>query len=333
MSSTTAAMGSTPSEGSSPFVSDSWGLRLFGPEDYPPFVGDGEFAIINPDFWGASKEEQESMKGWYVFHAVSSFPFKCYSYADDVLIQWIESINRNVDPKPRWLVVASHNDQYHLWRDAHRENLLQWRAINPLRDSVRILEEGMAAMHLKEEEVKAQMAALEEKTRELEFRLQEVKDFSVRLSRLVVWVIEGFLQQAQELSFIKFILTAVLLGSGGDVSGASNGPDVPPGGPGSGGPPSVTTSAVSRWLESSFRNASSPPSSPIGPPTLNSEILFGEGNSFWTALSPLSSLGEIEEGRHSGFLGVGGRAGDNGGFQGIGGGIGLVPDNSIPQFS
>ena len=57
MSSTSAAMGSAPSEGSSPFVTDSWGLRLFGPEDYPPFVGDGEFAIINPDFWGASKEE------------------------------------------------------------------------------------------------------------------------------------------------------------------------------------------------------------------------------------------------------------------------------------
>ena len=108
-------MGSTPSEGSSPFVTDAWGLRLFGPEPYPPFVGEGEFAIINPDFWGASKEEQDAMKGWYVFHAVSSFPFLCSSYIDDIIIQWIESINRNVDPKPRWLVVSSHNDHYHLW--------------------------------------------------------------------------------------------------------------------------------------------------------------------------------------------------------------------------
>ena len=41
----------------------------------------------------------------------------------------------------------------------------------------------MAALHLKEEEVKAQMAALDEKTRELEARLQETKDFTVRLSR------------------------------------------------------------------------------------------------------------------------------------------------------
>ena len=50
MSSTTGAMASSPSEGSSPFVNDAWGLRLFGPEPYPPFVGEGEFAIINPDF-------------------------------------------------------------------------------------------------------------------------------------------------------------------------------------------------------------------------------------------------------------------------------------------
>ena len=116
----------------------------------------------------------------------------------------------------------------------------------------------MAALHLREEEVKARMAALEEKTRELESRLQETKDFTVRLSRLVVRVVEGFLQQSQELSFIKFILTAILLGAGGDVSGALNGPDVPPGGPGSGGPPSITTSAISRWLESAFGDSSPP---------------------------------------------------------------------------
>ena len=34
--------------------------------------------------------------------------------------------------------------------------------------------------------MKAQMATLEGKTRELEARLQETKDFTVRLSRLVV---------------------------------------------------------------------------------------------------------------------------------------------------
>ena len=154
----------------------------------------------------------------------------------------------------------------------------------------------------------------------------------MRLSRLVVRVVEGFMQQSQELSFIKFLLTAVLFGAGGDVSGASNGPDVPPGGSGPGGPPSITTSAVSRWLESALRNTS-PPSSPVRPATPNSKVSFGEGNSFWTAMSPLSSLGEIEEGHHSGLLGVGGRAGDHGGVQSIGGGVGFVPDNGISQFA
>ena len=86
MSSTTAAMGSTPSEGSSPFVTVNWNLHLSGPEAYPPFLGDGEFAIINPDFWGAPREEQEAMKGWYMFHAVSNFLFTCYSYIDDVFV-------------------------------------------------------------------------------------------------------------------------------------------------------------------------------------------------------------------------------------------------------
>ena len=100
MSSTTAAMGSAPSEGLSPFVTINWGLHLSGPEAYPPYLGDGEFAIINPDFWGATKEEQEVMKGWYMFHVVSTFPFPCYSYIDDIFVQWIESINQNMDPKP-----------------------------------------------------------------------------------------------------------------------------------------------------------------------------------------------------------------------------------------
>ena len=82
-----------------------------------------------------------------------------------------------MDSKPQWLVVSSHNDHYHLWCNAYRENLLQWKEINPLKVSVSTLEEGMAALHLKEEEMKVQMAALELKTRELESRLQETKDF------------------------------------------------------------------------------------------------------------------------------------------------------------
>ena len=190
----------------------------------------------------------------------------------------------------------------------------------------------MAALHLKEEETKAQMAALDMKTRELEARLQETTDFTVRLSRLVVKVVKGYMQQSQEPSFIKFLLTAVLFGSRADVSGASHDPDVPPGGSGPGGPSSISTSNVSCWLDSTLRDTS-PPSSPVGPPTPDSKVSFGEGNSFWTVVSPLSSLGEVEEGCHNGLLVFGGGAGDHGSIQGVGRGTGPVSDNSVPQFT
>src|SRR6202042_959307 len=122
------------------------------------------------------------------------------------------------------------------------------------------------------------------------------------------------------------------LWGGGNRPCSPPGPSGPPGGPGSGGPSSPTTSAVSRWLESAFRD-SSPPSSPIGPTTPNSEISFGEGNSFWTAMSPLSALGEVEEGRHSGLLGVGDGAGNLGGVQDIGGGVELLQNIGVSQFA
>ena len=76
-------------------------------------------------------------------------------------------------------MVSSHNDHYHLWHDAHRENLLQWKEINPLKNLVVVLEEGMARLHLKEEEIKAQMAALDAKTRESEARLCQRAIFMV----------------------------------------------------------------------------------------------------------------------------------------------------------
>ena len=88
--------------------------------------------------------------------------------------------------------------------------------------------------------------------------LQETKDFTVRLSRLVVKVVEGYLQHSQELLFIKFLLNAGLFGTGDNVSGASHGLDVPPGGSGPEGPSSITTSAISHWLDSALGDTSPP---------------------------------------------------------------------------
>ena len=99
------------------------------------------------------------------------------------------------------------------------------------------LDEQMAALHLKEEEIGVQMATLSLKERELDSRLAETRQFSERLSRLVIRVVHGFMQQTQEVSLVKFLLSAVLFGAGRSSGpGGSDGPDVPPRGPGSGGP-------------------------------------------------------------------------------------------------
>ena len=109
------------------------------------------------------------------------------------------------------------------------------------------VDEQMAAFHLKEEEIGAQMAALSLKERELDSCLVETRQFSERLSRLVVRVVRGFMQQTQEVSLIKFLLSAILFGAGRSSGvGGTDDPDVPPRGPGSGGPPSPSTSLI--WL-------------------------------------------------------------------------------------
>ena len=149
-----------------------------------------------------------------------------------------------------------------MWRDTHRENHMQWEELKGLKERVGHLDEQMAAIHLKEEEIGAQMATLSLKERELDSCLVETRQFSERLSRLVVRVVRGFMQQTQELSFIKFLLSAVLFGAGRSPgSGGTDGPDVPPGGSGSGGPPSPSTSVVSRWLDSTFGEPPTPSSS------------------------------------------------------------------------
>ena len=72
------------------------------------------------------------------------------------------------------------------------------------------------------------MAALSLKERELDAHLVESREFSERLSRLALHTFRGFLQQTQELSVIKFLLSAILFRSGGSPgSSGSDGPDVP----------------------------------------------------------------------------------------------------------
>ena len=156
------------------------------------------------------------------------------------------------------------------------------------------LDEQMAALHLKEEEIGAQMAALSLKERELDVCLVETRQFSERLSRLVIQVVCGFMQQTQELSLIKFLLSAVLFGAGrSSGTGGADDSDVPPGGPGSGGPPSPSISVVSRWLDSAFRGSPTPSSS-SGPHTPFTEVLTSEVHSFGTAVSTFQEVEAVE---------------------------------------
>ena len=176
------------------------------------------------------------------------------------------------------------------------------------------------------------MAALSLKERELDSRLQETREFSERLSRLVVRVVRGFMQQTQELSLIKFLLSAVLFGAGRDSgSGGPDGPDVPPRGPGSGGPPSPSTSVVSRWLDSAFGSPPSPPSSP-GPHMPFSEISASEGHSFGTAMSSFQEIEAVEEMGHRGVSADRGDSGYDGGSEAGWGGVGDVPYNGTSQL-
>ena len=194
------------------------------------------------------------------------------------------------------------------------------------------MDEQMAALHLKEEEIGVQMATLSLKERELDSRLVETREFSERLSRLVVRVVCRFMQQTQEVSLIKFLLSAILFGAGRDSgSGSSNGPDVPPRRPGSGGPPSPSTSVVSCWLDSAFGSPPTPPSSPR-PNTPFSEVSTSEGHSFGTAVSSFQAVEAVEAAGNRGISEYRGDSGYDGGSEDSWGGVGDVPHNGTSQF-
>ena len=208
---------------------------------------------------------------------------------------------------------------------------MQWVELKGVKERLVRLDEQIAAIHLKEE-LGVQMAALSLKERELDSRLMETRQFSERLSQLVIRVVRGFMQQTQELSFIKFLLSAVLFGAGRDPgSGGSDGPDVPPRGPGSGSPPSPSTSVVSRWLDSALGSPPTPPSSP-GPHTPFSEISASEGHSFGTAVSSFQEVKAIEAEGNRGLPEYRGDSGYDGSSEDSWGGIGDVSHNGASQF-
>ena len=209
---------------------------------------------------------------------------------------------------------------------------MQWSEIKAVKEKMSQLDERMQALEQKEVEVTSLMGALALKERELDVRMEELKSSHERLGRLVVRTVQGFLQQTQELSVIKFLLSAIIFGAGRTPeSGGTDEPDVPPGGPGSGGPPSPSTSLVSRWLDSALGSPPTPPSSP-GPSTPFTEVSAGEGDTFRTAVSSFHEVQAIEAEGDRGVFGDRGDAGYDGGSEDSWGGVGDVRDNGASQF-
>ena len=70
MSSAQATSLASPSP-RSPLMNVNWGVRRHGLEEFPPMLGVDEFAVVNPDFWSGTPEEQRAFQGWYRFSDVS----------------------------------------------------------------------------------------------------------------------------------------------------------------------------------------------------------------------------------------------------------------------
>ena len=75
MSSTQATGVLSPSP-RSPLMNVNWGVRRHGLEEFPPMLGVDEFAVVNPDFWSGTPEEQRAFQGWYRFSDVSSVYYR-----------------------------------------------------------------------------------------------------------------------------------------------------------------------------------------------------------------------------------------------------------------
>ena len=66
---------------------------------------------------------------------------------------------------------------------------MQWEEIKAMKERLNKLDEEMARLKVKEEDIGSQMAALSLKERELDARLVESREFSERLSQLVLRIV------------------------------------------------------------------------------------------------------------------------------------------------
>jgi hypothetical protein len=214
-------------------------------------------------------------------------------------------------------VVSHLDDQYHLWRDTHKEISHNFSQVEKLERRVREIEGKMGELEIRDETVGT--------------RLQAMEDLGRGLSGYVVQMTRTIVGQGLRLDILQRLVTAfVLFGSGGGGgSGPSDENDGPPRGPGSGGvSPSCPSliSLESSWLDSPTIDS---PASIGGPDPFQSSV-SDEANWLRSTLQAIAGA-EVEDVRDSGLRGDRGDSWDMGGDAAIGGGTGDAQDRGEPR--
>jgi hypothetical protein len=209
-------------------------------------------------------------------------------------------------------VVSHLDDQYHLWRDTHKEISHNFSQVEKLERRVREIEGKMESLEIKDEGVSTRLTAME--------------DLGRGLSGYVVQMTRTIVGQGLRLDILQRLVTAfVLFGSnGGGGPGPSDETDGPSGGFGSGGRPPSCPSLVSldsSWLDSPTIDS---PASISGPDPFQSSV-SNEADWFRSTLQAIAGS-EVEDVRDSGLRGDRGDSWDMGGDAAIGRGVGDASD-------
>jgi hypothetical protein len=214
-------------------------------------------------------------------------------------------------------VVSHLDDQYHLWRDTHKEISHNFSQVEKLERRVREIEGKMESLEIKDEGVSTRLSAME--------------DLGRGLSGYVVQMTRTIVGQGLRLDILQRLVTAfVLFGSDGRGGpGPSDENDGPPRGFGSGDrPPSCPSleSLHSSWLDSPTIDS---PASISGPNPFQSDI-SNEADWFRSTLQAIAGS-EVEDVRDSGLRGDRGSSWDMGSDAAVGRGAGDAQDRGEPQ--
>jgi hypothetical protein len=214
-------------------------------------------------------------------------------------------------------VVSHLDDQYHLWRDTHKEISHNFSQVEKLERRVREIEGKMEGLEIRDDDVRTRLTAMD--------------DLGRGLSGYVVQMTRTIVGQGLRLDILQRLVTAfILFGSDGRGGpGPSDETDGPSRGPGSGGfPPSCPSliSLDSSWLDSPTIDS---PASISGPNPFQSSV-SDEADWLRSTLQAIAGA-EVEDVRDSGLRGDRGGSWDMGSDAAVGGGTGDAQDRGEPR--